>query len=74
MAKKCIVEGCGNEESWPQGATGLCAACDQGLRYWAGATPARLVQRQRQLYKLMNRMDLRMGNVRIASKKRRKTA
>jgi hypothetical protein len=55
---KCGVHSCIRDAE----VGGLCATCYNGMYYWKGATPTRILKRAKQLAVLTDRMELISGN------------
>lgn len=51
---------------------GICNACEAGILYWRRKTATAMVRRVRQLESFQNRMELLLGNVKSANKKRKR--
>ncbi len=65
----CIVSGCFDERKYK--LSGLCDACYAGMHYWKHRSPTDIVLRQKQINRLIHRMDMMMPTVRVASRRRR---
>ncbi len=63
----CVVMSCDREVKYVEAQ--LCHVCYHGLNYWKGATPTRIMRRQKQLSILADRMDL-LSNTRILKRRR----
>jgi len=53
--KKCVIETCVRRAHYKDSQ--LCKTCYAGLYYWKGASPTRLLKRQKQLMVLQARMS-----------------
>ena len=53
---------------------GICSTCEVALIYWKQKTNRQILKRARQIQSFANRMEVLLGNVRQAPKRRRRAA
>jgi hypothetical protein len=55
---KCYIDSCDRDAE----IADLCKTCYNGMYYWKGASPKKIVKRAKQLQVLSDRMDMMGGN------------